>query len=85
MDYDAYFNFLYKIIKDNEIKEESSIAKFYKNVLIPDNHTKKEISKIPICIIEINLEDGYILLMEDLPINFFLSHTILIGEHTNLV
>ncbi len=85
MDYDAYFNFLYKIIKDNEIKEESSIAKFYKNVLIPDNHTKKEISKIPICIIEINLEDGYILLMEDLPINFFLSHTILIGEHTNLI
>jgi hypothetical protein len=85
MNYNAYLNFIYKAIEKNQIKENSKIVKFKGKYEVEDSNIYKKKIELESHIVPINIENKLILLMDDLPINFLISHTILIGENSRLL
>ena len=84
MEHDIYLKFLHKLIKENYLDEKTKISKWYHGEEISSKEIEKKALKVKIAIVELELEDKKILLIEDLPQNFLISHTILVGEKTEL-
>jgi len=85
MNKDMYLDFFYKLVKNNQIFEKTTLNKFLKDKRIEDRDTyKKEINR-DIFICKIELENEKILLLEDFPINFLISQTIIVGDKSKIV
>ena len=85
MNYDNYFNLFYKLNKTNLIQEKTKISPILKNKIIKKKEITQKEKEVEFYIIEILLENKKILLIEDFPINFLISHTILIGENVEIL
>lgn len=84
MDGDLYLKFLYNLVETNQIREITKIKNFnYKKELNDKDLIIKKINALRV-IVPIKLENGNYILIDDLPMNFFLSHTIVIGEMCKL-
>lgn len=84
MNYNNYFKLFYLLNKNNLLEENTKIFPILKNKIITKKNIIKKEKEIEIFICEFILENNKILLLEDLPINFLISHTILIGENLKL-
>ncbi|MFW6285785.1 MAG: hypothetical protein ACOC16_01280 [Nanoarchaeota archaeon] len=85
MDNDLYLKLIFETIKQGYLKEEIKISNFLKDKEIKSTNIKKDYSNTQIIVVPVKLENNKILLIEDLPLNFLLSHTIIIGENTPLI
>lgn len=84
MDYDLLFGFLYENIKNNRLKYEFEISNFANNFEIKSNEIKKTKIMSKSAIVKIGIGNNINLLLEDLPINFFLSFGIVVGDKAKI-
>lgn len=84
METDLLFSFLYENIKLNRIKREYALLDYSTQKEINRNlvSIKKIISKS--VVMKFKIGNNFNLLIEDLPINFLLSHTIIIGDKAEI-
>lgn len=84
MNKDIFLNFFYILIKKGYLREKTQIKEFFKNNKIEKKLIRKEQINTPIFICKAVIDKEKILLIEDLPLNFMISHTILLGDKTEL-
>ncbi len=82
---DIFLEFLYNLINTNQLLEQTQIVKYYKNFPILEKDVEKRETLVNFAIVRVKLENGDFLLVEDIPINFLLSHTILVGRDVELI
>lgn len=85
MKYDLYLNFIHELIITNQLREETHIQKFSNGKLVEDGDCITKRVSVKKVVIEYTLDEQTSLLIEDIPVNFFLAYTILIGENCPLV
>lgn len=84
MNFDAYIGFFNKITEEGIFENRIRIKYIYDDKIIPKkNIIKKKIETTKI-LVNLHIEDNKILLIEDYPINFLISQSILIGNRCNL-
>ncbi|MCA9495753.1 MAG: hypothetical protein KC589_02325 [Nanoarchaeota archaeon] len=66
------------------ISKKTSIFKFYKGKVVSEKNIVKKKLKLNKTIVRVKLEDGRYLLVNDVPLNFLLSYTIILGKESDL-
>lgn len=84
MDTDSLFSFLNENIRNNRIKREYTVLDYVFGMEISRSNILIKKTKVKSVVVKFILGNNFNLLVEDLPINFLLSHTIIIGDKTEL-
>lgn len=84
MNYDAYLKFFHEAIKQNILEERLEIFWKLEGKNIEKKECIKKLTNIKRTIVPLFLENEKILLIDDIPFNFLISHTILLGDKTTL-
>lgn len=84
MNFDNYFGFFYYVTKNNFLIEKTNLFPILKDKIIKKKNLYEKEIVLEKYIIKINLENKKILLIKDFPINFLISHTILLGENAEV-
>ncbi|MCA9460028.1 MAG: hypothetical protein KC550_05770, partial [Nanoarchaeota archaeon] len=84
MNYNNYLKLLHVLVDLDLITKKTSIFKFYNGKVVSEKDVVKKTIKVTKAIIRIKLEDGRFLLLNDIPINFLLSYTVVVGKDCEL-
>lgn len=85
MDYDKYLRFLYNLVVTDQIVEKEVIGRFVGSEKLSRERIVRKEADLTRAVVPFFLEDGRVFLMDDFPVNFFLSYCVLLGESTKLI